>query len=77
MTEFAKFLVDRLNAGAFSTEDVLSSFLPLAREVLEAHAAGYVAPLRGIDDLHVDGVRIWFEESKRQAPQINDHDSTA
>lgn len=72
MTEFAKFLVDRLEAGAFSTEDVLSSFLPLAREVLEAHAAGFVAPLRGIDDLHVDGVRIWFEKSKRQAPQNND-----
>jgi hypothetical protein len=30
-----------------------------------------VAPLRGIDDLHVDGVRLWFEESKRQAPQTN------
>lgn len=72
MTEFAKFLSDRLEASAFSTEDVLSSFLPLAREVLDAHAAGYVAPLRGIDDLHVDGVRIWFEESNRQSPQSQD-----
>lgn len=72
MTAFEVFLDDRLQLGALSTEDILTSFLPLAREVADAHAAGYVAPLRGLSDLHVDGVRIWFEESKRKPPQIND-----
>ena len=41
------------------------------REVLEAHAAGRVAPLEGLDALHVDGVRIWFEEARRQEPRSN------
>lgn len=68
MTDFREFLNERLEAGGFSTEDALASFLPLAREVQEAHAAGWVAPLRGASDLHVDGVRVWFEESKRTRP---------
>ena len=72
MTAFEEFLTDRLQQGALSTEDVLTSFLPLAREVSDAHAAGFIAPLRGVSDLNVDGVRIWFEESKRAAPQTND-----
>jgi len=68
MTSFAEFLQQRLETGGFSTEDALASFLPLVREVLDAHSAGAVAPLEGIGDLHVDGVRIWFEEARR-APQ--------
>ena len=41
------------------------------REVLEAHAAGRVGPLEGLDALQVDGVRIWFEEARRQEPRSN------
>ncbi|MCH7726791.1 MAG: DUF4011 domain-containing protein, partial [Planctomycetes bacterium] len=63
---FHDFLTDRIASDGFSTEDALASFLPLAREVLDAHAAGLVAPLEGIGELRIDGVRIWFEEAKRQ-----------
>jgi hypothetical protein len=68
VNEFSQFLNDRLDAGGFSTEDALATFLPLAREVAEAHAGGWVAPLGGAGDLRVDGVRLWFEESKRRRP---------
>jgi predicted DNA-binding WGR domain protein len=69
MIGFHQFLTERLEAGGFSTEDVLSCFLPLAREVVETHAAGFVAPLEGVQDLQVDGVRIWFEQARRQQPR--------
>jgi hypothetical protein len=68
VSEFPQFLNERLDAGGFSTEDALASFLPLAREVAEIHAGGWVAPLCGVNDLRVDGVRLWFEESKRRRP---------
>ncbi|QEG38501.1 AAA domain-containing protein [Roseimaritima ulvae] len=68
MTSFHTFLQQRIAAGGFSTEDTLSSLLPLIREVLDAHAAGFVAPLEGLDALHVDGVRLWFAEKDRRSP---------
>ncbi|MCY2995332.1 MAG: AAA domain-containing protein [Planctomycetota bacterium] len=66
MISFLEYLRARLAAGGFSTEDALNSFLPLVREVLDTHAAGKVAPLEGLAALHVEGVRIWFEEAQRQ-----------
>ena len=66
MSSFLEYLRARLAAGGFSTDDALNSFLPLVREVLDTHAAGKVAPLEGLDALHVEGVRIWFEEAQRQ-----------
>jgi predicted DNA-binding WGR domain protein len=68
MATFHEFLRSRIAAGGFSTEDVLASFLPLARQVAAAHAAGRVAPLDGIAALQVDGVRIWFHEDQLRAP---------
>jgi hypothetical protein len=68
---FHEYLRVRLDSGGFSTEDALGSFLPLVREVLEAHAAGRVAPLEGLDALHVDGARIWFEEARRLEPRYD------
>lgn len=68
MPGFHEFLRARLDAGGFSTEDALASFLPLARQVADAHAAGLVAPLDGLTDLHVEGVRVWFHESRARAP---------
>jgi hypothetical protein len=65
MMAFHDFLTDRIEAGGFSTEDTLASFLPLVREVIEAHAAGQVAPLEGLDELRVEHATIWFEEAKR------------
>ena len=72
MSGFETFLAERLEADGFSTEDVLSSFLPLAREVLETHLAGFVAPLEGLSELQVEGVRVWYEPSKRQLPRHNE-----
>ena len=36
MTAFHEYLRTRLETGGFSTEDTLTSFLPLVREVLDA-----------------------------------------
>ncbi|MEQ8788783.1 MAG: AAA domain-containing protein [Pirellulaceae bacterium] len=71
MTQFDQFLQQRLDGPGFSTEDCLASFLPLVRDVLDAHAAGKVAPLRGLDRLRVDGVRIFFEQAQRLDPRDN------
>jgi predicted DNA-binding WGR domain protein/very-short-patch-repair endonuclease len=68
VSAFLTFLRARLATGGFSTEDVLSSFLPLARQVADAHAAGKVAPLDGVEALQVEGTRIWFHESALRAP---------
>ena len=65
MIAFHDFLKERIEIGGFSTEDTLTSFLPLVREVIDAHSADKVAPLEGLDNLHVDESRIWFEEAKR------------
>ena len=54
-----------------SVDDVLATFLPLAREVVETHRAGHVAPLEGLTELRVDAARVWFESTKRQAPRDN------
>ncbi len=66
MTTLVDFMRSRFEVAGFTTEDALASFLPLAREVLESHAAGMAAPLDGLDELRVEGVRIWFEEAKRR-----------
>jgi len=71
MTAFGDFLADRLENGGFSTEDVLASVLPLMRQVIEAHAAGQVAPLEGLAALNVEKAAIWFEESGRSEPTNN------
>jgi len=69
VTAFHDFLRQRIAAGGFSTGDVLASFLPLARQVVAAHAAGRVAPLDGVAALHVEGLRLWFHEDQLQAPR--------
>jgi predicted DNA-binding WGR domain protein len=71
MTAFHDFLRARLATGGFSTEDALTSFLPLARQVVQAHAADKVAPLDGVAALQVEGVRIWFHESTTRSPSHN------
>jgi predicted DNA-binding WGR domain protein len=68
---FEQFLTGKLIGEEISTEDVLASFLPLLREVIEAHRHDLAAPLEGTHDLHVEGVRLWFEESKRRTPKAN------
>jgi predicted DNA-binding WGR domain protein len=65
MTTFHDFLRDRIEHGGFTTEDVLASFLPLVRQVIETHEAGLCAPLEGIGALQVDEGRIWFADASR------------
>ena len=62
MSNFYDFLSTRLEQQGFSTEDTLVSFLPLVRDVIAIHAQGRVAPLRGLDQLQVEGGEIWFEQ---------------
>ena len=69
---FQDFLLTRIGQGGFSTEDTLASFLPLARQVLAAHQVDRVAPLEGIDALHVEGVALWFEEAELKAPRAKE-----
>lgn len=68
---FEQFITDSLQGENVGAEDVLASFLPLLREVIETHRLGLVAPLEGTQELQVDGVRLWFEEAKRRAPRAN------
>src|SRR5262245_7839380 len=70
MTSFRSFLHSRLSDGGFTTEDALSSFLPLARQVVAAHRSGLVCPLQGIERLTVDGTRILFEDADRSVPSL-------
>jgi predicted DNA-binding WGR domain protein len=70
MMNFRDFLHDRLEKGGFTTEDALASFLPLVREVAAAHRANLVAPLVGIAELQVEGVRIFFDENLRRPPSL-------
>lgn len=72
MSAFQEFLSDRLcEYGPFTTEDALTSFVPLARQVAEAHAAGRVAPLAGLEAIRVDDGRLWYEDSRETLPKHN------
>ena len=68
---FQDFLLRRIDQEAVSTEDALASFLPLAREVIETHRAGFVAPLEGLQNLRVEENRIWYEVAARQPIRNN------
>ena len=66
MIPLREFLAQRFQSGGFTTEDVLSSMLPLMRQVSAVHERQKVAPLNGIDSLHVEGTRIFFEDSNEK-----------
>ena len=65
---FTAYLNQRLEAGGFTTEDALASVLPLLRQVAAAHSAGLVAPMQGIDAIHVENNRLWFEQAHAHKP---------
>lgn len=71
MSTFHELLLSGFERGGFSAEDALASFLPLARQVAQAHAAGKVAPLEGTGSLQVEGTRAWFHETAAQDPRSN------
>jgi len=71
-TPFLKFLADGLARGGFETDDTLAALLPLMRQVLAAHEAGLVAPLRGIRDLTVtEHGAVMFAPARVASPQKN------
>jgi Protein of unknown function (DUF4011) len=55
-----------------ANDDVLALALPLFEQVLEAHDAGKVAPLEGVDDLMCTAGRLWFERGKVRPGRAND-----
>lgn len=71
MNGFAEFFQARRATGGFSTEDTLAALLPLARQVVEIHLEGQVAPLIGLDALRVDEGRVWFPDDRALAPRSN------
>ncbi len=71
MTSFHKFLKQQIASGGFSTEDVLVSFVPLVRQVIETHQDGRVAPLEGIEALQTEGRRIWYHRAEELRPRNN------
>lgn len=70
MMLFTDFLNQRQEAGGFTTEDALVTFLPLMRQVVNAHRQGLVGPLQGVNGVHVENNRLWFEESQITKPTL-------
>lgn len=54
--------------GGLPVDDVLALLLPLVEQVREAHERGLVAPLRGLDLLHVADHAIGFDPAAALAP---------
>ncbi|HXD88097.1 MAG TPA: hypothetical protein VN641_16535, partial [Urbifossiella sp.] len=71
MMSFADYLMQRLEAGGFTTEDALASFLPLLRQAAAAHRAGKVAPLQGVNAIQVEANRLWYEEAQVNQPRLD------
>jgi hypothetical protein len=71
-TDFLSFLRDAISRGGFEADDTLAACLPLLEQTLEAHEAGLVAPLDGIDDVLVeDGGCLAFAAEKAASPSKN------
>ena len=68
---YREFMLQRFQSGGFSTDDMLTTLLPLCRETLDAHEAGLVAPLNGTDELHVSHAQAWFQEAARKESTTN------
>jgi len=68
MATFHDHLAAGRERGGFSTDEALHCFLPLARQVVQAHDIGMVAPLDGLDALQVDNGYLWFPQVKATVP---------
>jgi hypothetical protein len=71
-TGFLAFLEQGIARGGFETDDALAALLPLMKQVLAAHEAGLVAPLRRLEHLRAteDG-RLMFHPDKAGPPEKN------
>ena len=68
---FCDFMLQRFQSGGFTTDDMLTTILPLCRETVDTHEAGLVAPLNGTGDLYVSNGQAWFQEAARQEQKTN------
>jgi predicted DNA-binding WGR domain protein len=70
--DFLGFLKGGIARGGFETDDVLAALVPLMKQVLIAHDAGLVAPLRGLLDLRcTEEGSLKFVPEKASQPQKN------
>lgn len=53
-------------------DEVLGLCLPLLKQTLEAHERGKVAPLEGVEAIHLSHGRLWFENAKALSPRRAD-----
>ena len=61
-----------IDAGGFQTDDVLATVLPLFRQTLAVHQAGFVAPLDRAQGIEVTPEqRLTFSEAEQQPAKRN------
>ena len=72
LPSFLNFLEGGIARGGFETDDMLAALLPLMKQVLTAHEAGLVAPLRGVEDLRcTEQGSLMFVPDQAGPPQQN------
>lgn len=72
MSQFREFLNAGIDRGGFGVDDSLAAILPLMRQVLQTHATGKVAPLKGVEALQLTADRhLAFDPGLAGAPQRN------
>ncbi|HEY4248473.1 MAG TPA: AAA domain-containing protein [Lacunisphaera sp.] len=68
---FIEFLRRGCDAGGFGTDDVIGAFLPLLKQISEAHQNGLVAPLDGPERVQVDDIRLRIPDGQMREPRKN------
>jgi len=63
---FLAFLSRTNSKGGLTTDDILAAMVPLVEQTLSIHEKNFVAPLKGLEAIHVVRGRLCFEFSKAQ-----------
>ena len=66
-----EFLKSAIEQGGFQTDDIVSSFVPLLKQVANLHEKGLVAPLDNILSIKVSNRILWFENASSSKPRLN------
>ena len=70
-TAFHKFLLDSIEKGGLTNDDVVAVIMPLLEEVYSFHSSGKVGPLNNIASLLITNEKLDIEESLIQNPSDN------
>ena len=70
-TAFHQFLLDGIDKGGFTNDDVISVVMPLLEEVNTFHSSGSVAPLHQISSLLITNDKLDIDESLIRMPLDN------